>query len=87
MFLRREGVPFDNNASERQLRCCKGKVKQSGGFRSMEGGQEPYCDCLTLTQTAKLRDASPHSAVLAVFSGEERFLDGATGRQRAERAV
>ena len=87
MFLRDAAVPFDNNASERQLRCCKGKTKQSGGFRSMENGQEPYCDYLTLAQTAKLRDASPHGTVLAVFEGRKGVLDAAAERQRAERAV
>lgn len=87
LFLRREDVPFDNNASERQLRCCKGKTKQSGGFRSMENGQEPYCDYLTLAQTAKLRGASPHGVVLDVLAGREGVLDAAAERQRAERAV
>ena len=87
MFLHRGDVPFDNNASERNLRCCKGKTKQSGGFRSMENGQEPFCDYLTLAQTAKLRGASPHGAVLAVFGGEKGVLDAAAQRQRAERAV
>lgn len=87
MFLRDEAVPFDNNASERNLRCCKGKTKQSGGFRSMENGQEPYCDYLTVAQTAKLRGASPHGSVLAVFEGRKGILEDAARRQRAERAV
>ena len=87
MFLSEADVPFDNNASERQLRCCKGKTKQSGGFRSMRNGQEPYCDYLTLTQTAKLRAASPHGTVTAVFEGRKGVLDAAAERQRAERAV
>lgn len=70
LFLEREDVPFTNNESERHLRCAKGKLKQSGGFRSTDNGQAPYCDFLTVTKTARLRGMSPYGTVLRVFSGE-----------------
>ena len=70
LFLERADVPFTNNESERHLRCAKGKLKQSGGFRSTDNGQAPYCDFLTVTKTARLRGMSPYGTVLRVFSGE-----------------
>lgn len=70
LFLERADVPFTNNESERHLRCAKGKLKQSGGFRSTANGQAPYCDFLTVSKTARLRGMSPYGTVLRVFSGE-----------------
>ena len=70
LFLARADVPFTNNESERHLRCAKGKTKQSGGFRSTERGQAPYCDFLTVTKTARLRGMSPYRTVERVFAGE-----------------
>ena len=67
LFLTRADVPFTNNASERDLRCAKGKLKQAGCFRSDERGQSPYCDFLTVSGTAKRRGASPYATVLGVF--------------------
>ena len=70
LFLERADVPFTNNESERHLRCAKGKLKQSGGFRSTANGQAPYCDFLTVTRTALLRGESPYATVLGVFAGK-----------------
>lgn len=78
LFLHATSIPFDNNASERLLRCAKKKVKQSGGFRSTPNGEQPYCDFLTITQTAKLRGESPYGAVLSVFEGKGGGFAGET---------
>ena len=42
----------------------------TGGFRSTDNDQAPYCDFLTVTKTARLRGMSPYGTVLRVFSGE-----------------
>ena len=68
-FLHDLSIPFDNNASERLLRGAKKKVKQSGGFRSLEHGQEPYCDFLTVTQTASMQGMETLGVVRAIFDG------------------
>ena len=70
LFLHDASVPFDNNKSERLLRQAKKKVKQSGGFRSTENGEQPYCDFLTIVETAKMRSIPPMQAVRSVFEGE-----------------
>ena len=70
LFLRDLSVPFENNGSERLLRKAKGKLKQSGGFRSTENGEQPYCDFLTIVETAKMRGIQPYRAVHATFAGE-----------------
>ena len=70
LFLRDLSVPFENNCSERLLRKAKGKLKQSGGFRSTANGEQPYCDFLTIVETAKMRGIEPYRAVHATFAGE-----------------
>ena len=70
LFLRDLSVPFENNGSERLLRKAKGKTKQSGGFRSTPNGEQPYCDFLTIVETAKMRGIQPYEAVHATFAGE-----------------
>ena len=70
LFLRDLSVPFENNGSERLLRKAKGKLKQSGGFRSTANGEQPYCDFLTIVETAKMRGIQPYRAVHATFAGE-----------------
>ena len=75
LFLRDLSVPFENNGSERLLRKAKGKLKQSGGFRSTENGEQPYCDFLTIVETAKMRGVQPYGAVHAIFAGEGGLFD------------
>ena len=70
LFLSDLSVPFENNGSERLLRQAKKKVKQSGGFRSTPNGEQPYCDFLTIVETAKMRGIEPYRAVHATFAGE-----------------
>ena len=69
-FIYDFAIPFDNNNSERNLRRVKMKTKQSGGFRFVERGQAPYCDFLSVTQTASIRGMSVFKTVRAVFDGK-----------------
>jgi transposase len=41
-FATDPAVPFDNNASEREIRMCKLRIKVSGCMRSMRGARE-FC--------------------------------------------
>jgi hypothetical protein len=63
-------IPFDNNRSERDLRCVKKKTKQTGGFRSTQNGEALYCDYLSITQTARLREIPVLGAVRNIFDGD-----------------
>ena len=67
LFLKDPNVPFTNNATERLLRCAKGKLKQAGGFRSTKTGEAPFCSFLTITKTCQLQGINPYLAVLQIF--------------------
>jgi hypothetical protein len=74
LFVRDLSVPFDNNFSERLLRGIKKKLKQAGGFRSLEHGQSHYCDFLSVTQTASLRGLEVLGIIRDVFDGKTGIL-------------
>jgi hypothetical protein len=74
LFLRDPSIPYSNNFSERALRRVKMKTKQSGGFRSFYRGQSPYCDFLTITQTASMRNMELLETVRAVFDGKANLF-------------
>jgi len=63
-------MPISALRAERLLRKAKSKTKQSGGFRSTPNGEQPYCDFLTIVETAKMRGIQPYEAVHATFAGE-----------------
>ena len=69
-FIHDLSIPFDNNGSERNLRCVKSKTKQSGGFRSTQGGEALYCDYLSVAKTATLRDMAVLGTVHDIFDGK-----------------
>lgn len=54
VFLERDDVPPDNNASERALRTTVVHRKVTGGFRSDEGA-DTYSTVMTVIETAKKR--------------------------------
>jgi transposase len=74
LFLHDLDVPFDNNVSERLLRGVKKKIKQTGGFRSLEHGQEHYCGYLSIAQSAAARDMEVLGVVAGVFAGKKGIL-------------
>ena len=51
-FIDDPRVPFDNNASEREIRMCKLRIKVSGSMRSMRGASE-FCRIRSYVQTTQ----------------------------------
>ena len=66
VFLERDDVPFDNNASERVLRPAVIHRKVTGGFRT-EAGVVAYALYRTLEDTARKRGQSILDALYAVL--------------------
>jgi transposase len=68
-FLHDEGVPFDNNHAERDIRpwCIKRKV--SGGFRSEEGGQH-FARILSDISTLQTQGLNVWHGLVSVFRGD-----------------
>lgn len=64
-FLKTEGVPPDNNASERAVRPVKTKLKVSGQFKTPEGA-EAYCNLHSIVQTARKNGQDPFAALQTV---------------------
>lgn len=64
-FLRAEGVPPDNNASERAVRPVKTKLKVSGHFKT-EAGAQTYANLHSIVQTARKNGQDPFFALQTV---------------------
>lgn len=71
-FIKDFNVPFDNNLSERDLRCFKNKTKISGGFRTMKGAIS-YVNALTIIKTSIKRNINPYESIKAIFNNEVLF--------------
>ena len=65
-FLESPMIPPDNNASERGIRKVKIKMKNSGTFRSEQGG-DAFLDLLSIVETTKKHNNSPYAAIRSLF--------------------
>ena len=65
-FLENPAIPPDNNASERDIRKVKIKMKNSGTFRS-DKGADAFLDLLSIVETSKKHNNSPYAAIRALF--------------------
>jgi transposase len=76
-FTRDPAVPFDNNASEREIRMCKLRIKVSGCMRSMRGAEE-FCRIRSYLQTAKKHGLGWLEALTDALRGIPWMPDAAT---------
>lgn len=76
-FLDHEGVPADNNESERVIRILKIKAKVSGGFRTMQGAKE-FAIFHSIVETAKRNGKSKFWTLYQLVSEDkpdEAFIE------------
>ena len=64
-FLSDSNVPYDNNASEREIRKIKIKQKASGCFRT-DSGADDFAKLHSIAETAMKNGNSKYNAILAV---------------------
>ena len=74
-FLEDPLIPSDNNASEREIRKLKVKLKNSGTFRS-DLGADAFFDIHSIVETAKKQHLTPFNAIRALFQGTDSIIMG-----------
>jgi Transposase IS66 family len=67
-FAHDPAVPFDNNASEREIRMCKLRIKVSGSMRSTRGASE-FCRIRSYLQTTRKHGISWLDALTDAIRG------------------
>jgi transposase len=73
-FLTDEGVPFDNNQAERDVRMAKVKMKVSGCFRTLQGAQI-FATIRSYISTVKKHSRNVLEDLTAVFIGSPFMPD------------
>ena len=73
-FLDGDGVPFDNNLAERDIRMVCVKRKVSGGFRSVAGGMA-FCRLRSYISTLGKQGLSVWDGLVSVFRGDVLMPD------------
>jgi transposase len=73
-FLDVDGVPFDNNLAERDIRMVCVKRKVSGGFRSVAGGMA-FCRLRSYISTLGKQGLSVWAGLVSVFRGDVLLPD------------
>ena len=76
-FTTDAAVPFDNNASEREIRMCKLRIKVSGSMRSMRGAEE-FTRIRSYLQTTKKHGIDWLEALTDALRGIPWMPDTAT---------
>jgi transposase len=76
-FTTDPAVPFDNNASEREIRMCKLRIKVSGCMRSMRGAEE-FCRIRSYLQTTTKHGVDWLEALTDALRGIPWMPDDAT---------
>jgi transposase len=71
-FLRDARVPFDNNQAERDIRMSKVKVKISGAFRTVSGG-EHFATIRGFISTLLKQNLPIYSSLTSVLRGQFSF--------------
>jgi transposase len=73
-FLDGDGVPFDNNLAERDIRMVCVKRKVSGGFRSVAGGMA-FCRLRSYISTLGKQGLNVWDGLVSVFRGDVLMPD------------